>query len=59
MAVTRSAEGHKIVQRLLDQIADERTLTETSGNTLKKIKRGLGALLFSPDSLGYIAKNYN
>ena len=54
MAVTRSAEGHKIVQRLLDQIADERTLTETSGNTLKKIKRGLGALLFSPDSLGYI-----
>ena len=39
MAVTRSAEGHKIVQRLLDQIADERTLTETSGNTLKKIKR--------------------
>lgn len=55
MAEIRSAEGHKIVQRLLKELEESKTLeSTTSTNTLKKIRRGLGALLFSPDSLGYI-----
>tara|TARA_B100000530_G_scaffold317129_1_gene247942 strand:- start:47 stop:1492 length:1446 start_codon:yes stop_codon:yes gene_type:complete len=55
MAEIRSAEAQRIVQRLLKQLEDSQTLkTTTSTNALKKIRRGLGALLFSPDYIGYI-----
>ena len=55
MAEIRSAEAQRIVQRLLKQLEDSQTLkTTTSTNSLKKIRRGLGALLFSPDAVGYI-----
>tara|TARA_B100000530_G_C15893111_1_gene462223 strand:+ start:1 stop:1410 length:1410 start_codon:yes stop_codon:yes gene_type:complete len=55
MAEIRSAEAQRIVQRLLKELEDSQTLkTTTSTNSLKKIRRGLGALLFSPDAVGYI-----
>ena len=55
MAEIRSAEAQRIVQKLLKQLEDSQTLkTTTSTNSLKKIRRGLGALLFSPDAVGYI-----
>lgn len=55
MAEIRSAEAQRIVQKLLKQLEDSQTLkTITSTNSLKKIRRGLGALLFSPDAVGYI-----
>ena len=55
MAEIRSAEAQRIVQRLLKELSDSKTLeSTTSTNTLKKIRRGLGALLFSPDYVGYI-----
>ena len=55
MAEIRSAEAQRIVQKLLKQLEDSQTLkTTTSTNSLKKIRRGLGALLFSPDYVGYI-----
>lgn len=55
MAEIRSAEAQRIVQRLLKELSDSKTIeSQTSTNSLKKIRRGLGALLFSPDYVGYI-----
>ena len=54
MAEYRSAEAQKVIQRLLKQLEEQQTLQKISDNAAKKVKRGLGALLFSPDYLGYI-----
>lgn len=54
MAEYRSAEAQKVIQRLLKQLEEQQTLQQISDNAAKKVKRGLGALLFSPDYLGYI-----
>jgi len=54
MAEYRSAEAQKVIQRLLKQLEEQQTLQQISDNAAKKVKRGLGALLFSPDYLGYV-----
>ena len=57
MARTQSKEARAIVRELLKRIAEDRTLSpDRSKNELKASRRALGALLFSPDYVGYIDK---
>ena len=52
---TYSKEGTKLKSRLLEQIDIEGLLGSTqSKNALKKVRRTLGAVLFSPDNQGYL-----
>lgn len=57
MARTQSKEARAVVRELLKRIAEDRTLSpDRSKNELKASRRALGALLFSPDYVGYIDK---
>jgi len=52
---TYNKEGTKLKSRLIEQIDIEGLLGSTqSKNALKKVRRTLGAVLFSPDNQGYL-----
>ena len=52
---TYSKEGTKLKSRILEQVDIEGLLGSTqSKNALKKVRRTLGAVLFSPDNQGYL-----
>ena len=52
---TYSKEGTKLKGKLTEQIGKEGLLDDSqSKNALKKVRRTLGAVLFSPDNQGYL-----
>ena len=52
---TYSKEGTKLKGKLTEQISKEGLLDSSqSRNALKKVRRTLGAVLFSPDNQGYL-----
>ena len=52
---TYSKEGTKLKGKLTEQIGKEGLLEDSqSKNALKKVRRTLGAVLFSPDNQGYL-----
>ena len=56
MAETYTAEGRKIIRKLLEQAEIDflNVPKDVSTNKIKKLRRALGAVLFSPDAVGYI-----
>ena len=56
MAETYTAEGRKIIRKLLEQAEIDflDVPKDVSKNKIKKLRRALGAVLFSPDAVGYI-----